>query len=757
MARKLFVNVESGDISKPFVFSDSVQDPVTLGQVPLGDVLDLEIVFVDRNGIAAWSGQAGYTIEAALGVVNAAPKSGTFTLKVGLQSTAALPYNATAAQVQAALEALVAIGAGNVTVSGPAGGPFHIAGAGELAEVNLTQITGDASALFPSASIVGVTGRDGDNGISEIQILSLACNPVSYTNVSTNDADAKSFALSLTTATAGMLELLSAGVKSVALTFALRVSGPAVVKRTLAQAPVTILASAINPGTIVTPAMSLGGYLLASDAADIYLTRAEAGELGGGGGPVAWDDIEEKPETFTPTAHKASHATGEADAIAPADIGAAPAVHGHDASEINSGVLDIARIPAAAVERLVIVADEAARFALTTEQVQKGDVVKQASDELVFYVVDDTQLDDAAGYAPMSVGSAASVPWSGVTDKPASFAPSAHTHPSSEISDSTPAGRALLTAPDVASQRAILGVEEGGGGGGGGEIEAPLLLPSGNQSAPTYSFADTPSAGMYADGNGVVLAHSGYRGFAFDGVHTTIGRGSQIVTRPGGWNYLADATAHAVLIASKSLALPVTQFTNSIVISRWAGDESPVYEYTGSYAASLSFGASSFSGGDESQRILFVKNSGLSALTIESGGGFDGPGSYAALVLLPGDAVLLHAWGDGAEAMVRNRILGLYRARATSLVATKTDTFTVPSSGADRADTFVCRSATPMTVTMPSAPGFAGRRVTVKNRGAGTVTITAFGLGGIDGSDTIDLATNEFVNLVSDGTEWLRI
>jgi hypothetical protein len=43
--------------------------------------------------------------------------------------------------------------------------------------------------------------------------------------------------------------------------------------------------------------------------------------------------------------HKASHATGGTDALTPADIGAASALHAHSASDVTSGTLDIARLP----------------------------------------------------------------------------------------------------------------------------------------------------------------------------------------------------------------------------------------------------------------------------------------------------------------------------------------------------------------------------------------------------------------------------
>ena len=89
-----------------------------------------------------------------------------------------------------------------------------------------------------------------------------------------------------------------------------------------------------------------------------------------------------------------------------------------DATKITSGTIDMARIPAAAVERLSIVADETARFNLTVAEVQIGDTVKQTDTGIMYVVVDTAQLDNNAGYNEYVVGTAAAVPWSGVTDKP---------------------------------------------------------------------------------------------------------------------------------------------------------------------------------------------------------------------------------------------------------------------------------------------------------------------------------------------------
>lgn len=94
-----------------------------------------------------------------------------------------------------------------------------------------------------------------------------------------------------------------------------------------------------------------------------------------------------------------------------------------DASKIASGTISIDRLPKAALERLVVVADDTARFALTTATAQSGDTVKVASTGKMYLIKDGSKLSSEDGYEPYTASQASSVPWSGVTGKPSTFTP----------------------------------------------------------------------------------------------------------------------------------------------------------------------------------------------------------------------------------------------------------------------------------------------------------------------------------------------
>lgn len=120
----------------------SLFDPTThypQGYLPSGMVLGK----VTATGL--YGPYSGTTDEVQTVTITGAPTGGTFDLTFAGQTTAAIAYNATAATVQAALAALSNIGAGNVTVTGNAGGPYTVDFVGTLANTDVAQMTATSS------------------------------------------------------------------------------------------------------------------------------------------------------------------------------------------------------------------------------------------------------------------------------------------------------------------------------------------------------------------------------------------------------------------------------------------------------------------------------------------------------------------------------------------------------------------------------------------------------------------------------------
>lgn len=98
---------------------------------------------------------AAVTNEVQTATITGSPTGGTFTLTFSGQTTAAIAYNATAAQVQTALEALSNVNPGDVTVTGNAGGPYTITFGGQYLGDNVPSIT--ATASLTGGTTPGVT------------------------------------------------------------------------------------------------------------------------------------------------------------------------------------------------------------------------------------------------------------------------------------------------------------------------------------------------------------------------------------------------------------------------------------------------------------------------------------------------------------------------------------------------------------------------------------------------------------------------
>ena len=81
---------------------------------------------------------------------------GTFTLTAAAQTTGDIAFDATAADIQAALVLLSTIGVGQVSVTGPAGGPWVVEFTGTLAHTDVLALTGDGTNLVGDVKTVTV-------------------------------------------------------------------------------------------------------------------------------------------------------------------------------------------------------------------------------------------------------------------------------------------------------------------------------------------------------------------------------------------------------------------------------------------------------------------------------------------------------------------------------------------------------------------------------------------------------------------------
>lgn len=132
---------------------------------------------------------AAATNEVQTVTITGSPTGGTFTLTFNSQTTAGIAYNATAATVRTALEALSNINPGDVTVTGSAGGPYTVTFGGQYLGDNTAQMTASAAGLTggtsPAVNVATTTGggtataTDGTQTFAGLLATETAFNPAS--------------------------------------------------------------------------------------------------------------------------------------------------------------------------------------------------------------------------------------------------------------------------------------------------------------------------------------------------------------------------------------------------------------------------------------------------------------------------------------------------------------------------------------------------------------------------------------------------
>ncbi|MFF2731786.1 hypothetical protein ACFVS9_28245 [Streptomyces sp. NPDC058008] len=139
----------------------------------------------------------GTTSEVQTVTVTGTPTGGTYTLTFSGQTTAAIPYNATAAQVKTALENLSNINPGDVaTAGGPhPGTPVTVTFAGQYTGDNVAQMTASGANLTggttPSVTVATTTAGGTDIASDGTQVLAgFLVSEISFNPASTKAAGA---------------------------------------------------------------------------------------------------------------------------------------------------------------------------------------------------------------------------------------------------------------------------------------------------------------------------------------------------------------------------------------------------------------------------------------------------------------------------------------------------------------------------------------------------------------------------------------
>lgn len=242
---QLFVNIKATSLSNGLVRSVTDMTPVSFPQLVIGDGRNYELYFVDGTGsYTDWSGNGAYTPFIAIGQC-AYPTGGTFTLTFGINTTGALAYNASMATIQAALQALGTIGSGNCLVAGVPGEYFTVTFVGALANTNVAEITSNFTLLTPTSTVDVSTIVTGGGGFNEVQLLTLAQNPITFADDWTPITNGWTGQLS--SRTLEIIQAFAAAGGSITDTFQITVADTLGVRTTYVKQDATIVCTIINP------------------------------------------------------------------------------------------------------------------------------------------------------------------------------------------------------------------------------------------------------------------------------------------------------------------------------------------------------------------------------------------------------------------------------------------------------------------------------------------------------------------------------
>ena len=237
MAHDLTVNTTRTNLATALVTSKTQPySPTTFPQLCFGETVSASLYLIDGDSYDARSGAADYSPRIVITLDDLSPKGGTFTLSDGTATTSALDWDATAAEVEDALNAMNSQSGpfgDNVTVQKLANGVFNVKFDTNAAR-NLLTVDADGLNPVSSGSVLPVV--EGSATARELQLIQVKADPLVFSDG--GDQIANGWTVELDANNGNFLQAVASG--DISADFSIQVIGPESTVDQLAKGPVIL-------------------------------------------------------------------------------------------------------------------------------------------------------------------------------------------------------------------------------------------------------------------------------------------------------------------------------------------------------------------------------------------------------------------------------------------------------------------------------------------------------------------------------------
>lgn len=150
------------------------------------------------------------------------------------------------------------------------------------------------------------------------------------------------------------------------------------------------------------------------------------------------------------------------------------------------------------VDEIQVSGDNGATWVGPLQSTESLQAAASAGDDATAAVGLANQAVATANQALTTAQNGPAATWDNISGKPVTFPPSAHSHTATQLSDSTPTGRSLMTAPDPQAARAAIGAGTGNGTSNLQLGTTATTAAPGNHAHSASAVAFTPVPGLTA-------------------------------------------------------------------------------------------------------------------------------------------------------------------------------------------------------------------------------------------------------------------